>query len=170
MNGPAVPHNHIFTTATFGGGVSLLWLMLSAPPPASRVFSFRSRNIRLNLTQMIGHSPQVLQRASLHERLLHGHQIGSGAAIATQRLVGTLQSWHNPSMTTTVDQKHRAVIPFDPGDVLEIQQQSPDVVVLKRTKQAESARANLVRRNGRLVFVGEPVTTEEVKGLLDDFP
>jgi hypothetical protein len=31
-------------------------------------------------------------------------------------------------MTTTVDQKHRAVIPFRPGDVLEIEQQSLDVV------------------------------------------
>jgi hypothetical protein len=73
-------------------------------------------------------------------------------------------------MTTTVDQKHRAVIPFKPGDVLEIEQQGPDVVVLKRTKHAESGRAKLVRRKGRLVFVGEPVTTEEVRGLLEDFP
>jgi bifunctional DNA-binding transcriptional regulator/antitoxin component of YhaV-PrlF toxin-antitoxin module len=73
-------------------------------------------------------------------------------------------------MTTTVDQKHRAVIPFDPGDILEIQQQGPDVVVLKRTKQAESGRAKLVRREGRLVFVGEPVTTEQVKRLLEEFP
>jgi len=73
-------------------------------------------------------------------------------------------------MTTTVDQKHRAVTPFQPGDVLEIEQQSPDVVVLKRTKQAQSAKAQLVRRNGRLVFVGEPITTEQVKGLLEEFP
>jgi hypothetical protein len=73
-------------------------------------------------------------------------------------------------MTTTVDQKHRAVTPFRPGDVLEIEQQSPDVVVLKRTKQAESARPKLVRRNGRLVFVGEPITTKQVKRLLQDFP
>ena len=73
-------------------------------------------------------------------------------------------------MTTTVDQKHRAVIPFQPGDVLEIEQQSPDVVVLKRTQQAEIARAKLVRQEGRLVFIGEPITTEEVKGLLEDFP
>ena len=55
-------------------------------------------------------------------------------------------------MTTTVDQKQRAVTPFEPGDVLEIQQQGPDVVVLKRTKQAESGRAKLVRRKERLVF------------------
>ena len=73
-------------------------------------------------------------------------------------------------MTTTVDQKHRAVTPFNPGDVLEIQQRGPDVVVLKRTKLAKSSRAKLVRRKGRLVFVGDPVSTEEVKRLLVDFP
>jgi len=73
-------------------------------------------------------------------------------------------------MTTTVDQKHRAVTPFKPGDVLEIEQQSPDIVVLKRTKQAAVARPKLVRRNRRLVFVGEAMTTEEVKRLLEDFP
>jgi bifunctional DNA-binding transcriptional regulator/antitoxin component of YhaV-PrlF toxin-antitoxin module len=73
-------------------------------------------------------------------------------------------------MTTTVDQEHRAVIPFQPGDVLEVEQRSPDVVVLKRTKLAEPARPKLVRRAGRLVFVGEPITTAEVKRLLEDFP
>ena len=73
-------------------------------------------------------------------------------------------------MTTTVDQKHRAVIPFKPGDVLEVEQQSPDVVVLKRSKPAASTRPKLVRRNGRLVFVGEPITTEEVNRLLENFP
>ena len=52
-------------------------------------------------------------------------------------------------MTTTVDQKRRAVIPFKPGDVLEIEQPSPEVVVLRRTKPAESARPRLVRREGR---------------------
>ncbi len=62
------------------------------------------------------------------------------------------------------------MIPFKPGDVLEIEQQSADVVVLKRTKPAKSARPKLVRREGRRVFVGEPITTEEVKGLLEDFP
>ncbi len=73
-------------------------------------------------------------------------------------------------MTTTVDEKRRAVIPFRPGDVLEIEQPSPDVVVLKRTKPAERTRPRLVRRSGRLVFVGEPLRTEEVKELLEDFP
>ena len=73
-------------------------------------------------------------------------------------------------MTTTVDEKHRAVTPFQPGDVIEIEQQSPDVVVLKRRKHAKTSEAKLVRRGGRLVFVGEPITTEEVKSLLEDFP
>jgi hypothetical protein len=72
-------------------------------------------------------------------------------------------------VTTTVDQKHRAVTPFEPGDVLEIEQ-SPDVVVLKRTKHSASARPKLVRRNGRLVFVGESTTTDEVDKMLEDFP
>lgn len=73
-------------------------------------------------------------------------------------------------MTTTVDQKRRILTPFQPGDVLEIEQQSPDLVVLKRTKQAQNAAPKLVRRDGRLVFVGAPITTDEVKGLLEDFP
>ena len=73
-------------------------------------------------------------------------------------------------MTTTVDQKRRALTPFKPGDVLEIEQQSPDIVVLKRTKQAKRAKTKLVRRKGRLVFIGEPITTAEVKRLLEDFP
>jgi len=73
-------------------------------------------------------------------------------------------------MTTTVDQQRRAVTPFKPGDVLEIEQQSPDVVILKRTKLAAIARPKLVRRNGRLVFVGEATTTDEVNRMLEDFP
>jgi bifunctional DNA-binding transcriptional regulator/antitoxin component of YhaV-PrlF toxin-antitoxin module len=79
-------------------------------------------------------------------------------------------SCDNPLMTTTVDQRHRAVTPFKPGDVLEIEQRSPDVVVLKRTKQAVCARPKLVRRNRRLVFIGGATTTEEVNRLLEDFP
>lgn len=86
------------------------------------------------------------------------------------RLVGTLSSWDTPFVTTTVDQKGRVLIPFKPGDVLEIEKQSPDIVILKRTKQAKGAPANLVRRKGRLLFVGEPITTSEVKKMLEDFP
>ena len=60
--------------------------------------------------------------------------------------------------------------PFAPGDVLEIERQSLDVVVLKRTKQAASTQPKLVRRNRRLVFVGEATTTDEVNRLPEDFP
>ena len=60
--------------------------------------------------------------------------------------------------------------PFRPGDVLEIEQQSPDVVVLKRMRRARGARPKLIHRKGRLVFVGEPITTEEVNKLIEDFP
>ena len=83
-------------------------------------------------------------------------------------LVGLHASWDNAYVTTMVDQKRRAVIPFKPGDVLEVEQPSPDIVVLKRTKSG--GRAKLVRRNGRLVFVGEPITTGKVKRLLSEFP
>jgi hypothetical protein len=95
---------------------------------------------------------------------------GDAGTRGSRRLVQMLASWDNLRMTTTVDQKHRAVTPFRPGDVLEIEQQSPDIVALKRTKQAQVAKANLVRRNGRLVFVGEPIMTEQVKSLLEEFP
>ena len=86
------------------------------------------------------------------------------------RLVGTPSSWDTPFVTTTVDQKGRVLIPFKPGDVLEIERQSPDIVVLKRTRQVKSAPAKLVRRKGRLLFVGESITTQDVKTLLEDFP
>jgi len=73
-------------------------------------------------------------------------------------------------MVTTVDQKRRALTPFKPGDVLEIEQQSPDVVVLKRPSQAANARPKLARRNRRLVFIGEAMTTDDVKRFIEDFP
>ncbi|MGA2657986.1 MAG: hypothetical protein ABSH34_10755, partial [Verrucomicrobiota bacterium] len=70
-------------------------------------------------------------------------------------------------MTTTVDRRHRAVIPFKPGDVLKIEKQSPDIVVLKRMKSVERPRPRLVKRRGRLVFVGDRITTQGVKSLLE---
>jgi hypothetical protein len=108
-----------------------------------------------------------------HVNSRHGSSRQTGASASRPQrtvLAGLVLSCDNPFMTTTVDQKHRAVTPFKPGDVLEIEQPSADVVVLKRTKQAAGARPKLVRRNGRLVFVGEATTTEEVKRLLEDFP
>ena len=41
-------------------GRFLVSLAPSTPPPASRMFRLRSRNIILNLTQMVGHCSQVL--------------------------------------------------------------------------------------------------------------
>jgi hypothetical protein len=79
-------------------------------------------------------------------------------------LAGLGSSCDNPLMATTVHHKHRAVTPFRPDDVLEIEQQSPDVVVLKRTKHAASARPRLVRRNHRLVFVGEAISRSLKEG------
>ena len=90
--------------------------------------------------------------------------------LRSRRLVVRAMPWDTRRMKTTVDQEHRAVTPFQPGDVLEVEQQSPDVVVLKRTKQAAGAKAKLVQRDGRLVFVGEEITTEDVKRSLEDFP
>ena len=84
--------------------------------------------------------------------------------------MGARAVWHNFSMTTTVDRRHRAVIPFKPGDVLKIEKQSPDIVVLKRMKSVERPRPRLVKRRGRLVFVGDRITTQGVKSLLEDFP
>ncbi len=94
----------------------------------------------------------------------------ASGGVQRRGLAGPGASCDNLLMTITVDQKRRAVIPFKPGDVLEIVQQSPDVVVLKRTKQGEDAKPKLVRRSGHLVFVGAPTTTKEVKRLLEDFP
>ena len=84
--------------------------------------------------------------------------------------MGAPAAWHNLPMTTTVDERHRAVIPFKPGDVLEVEKQSPDIVALKRMKSTERPKARLVKRKGRLVFIGEPITTQDVRSLLEDFP
>ncbi|MEO5802532.1 MAG: hypothetical protein ABIR24_03315 [Verrucomicrobiota bacterium] len=76
-------------------------------------------------------------------------------------------------MTTTLDAKKRAVlIPFSAGDVIQIEPQSEDVLVLRRMKPAidKQFKPRLVRRkNGDLVSVGgKPVTSAEVKRLLED--
>ena len=108
------------------------------------------------------------------KRALPKSRAGNSSAAMLRALSRTLvelaRPWNSLFMTTTVDKKQRAVTPFKPGDVLEVEQQSPDVVVLKRTKQVDTPKAKLERRNGRLVFVGEPITTDDVKGLLEDFP
>ena len=74
-------------------------------------------------------------------------------------------------MTTTVDQRRRAVLPFRPGDVLEVEKQTEDVIVLRRMKAAVGPRPKLVRRRGRLVFAGgAAISSEEVKRILEEFP
>ena len=75
-------------------------------------------------------------------------------------------------MTTTLDQKQRAVIKaFQPGDVIKIEPHGADIVVLKRMKPAQFPRPKLVRVKGELFGKGgKRVTTEEVKRLLEDEP
>lgn len=75
-------------------------------------------------------------------------------------------------MTTTVDSQHRAVLKkFAPGDILDVQDQGPDVVVLRRMKPPRQSKARLVRRKGELIAVGGPkLTGDEVKAIIDDWP
>jgi hypothetical protein len=77
-------------------------------------------------------------------------------------------------VTTTLDSKLRAVIKtktFRPGDVLQIEEQSTDVVVLKRMRPAAGPKARLVKKNGELFVVGGPkVTEEQIKEALAEFP
>jgi hypothetical protein len=71
-------------------------------------------------------------------------------------------------MTTTVDQRRRAVLPFKTGDVLAIEKQSPDVVVLKRMKPAQLPRPKLVRIDGELFSSGgEPLRNEDVRRIIE---
>ena len=76
-------------------------------------------------------------------------------------------------MNATIDAKHRAQIKhFAVGDLVRIEPQSEDVVVLRRLKPAPDKcyKPRIVRRkNGELVSVGgKPVTSEEVKRILED--
>lgn len=68
-------------------------------------------------------------------------------------------------MKTTVDNSRHVVLPFEPGDVLDIKCTGPDVLIVKRL--ASAAQPQLVMENGELVGVGGlPVTTEEVAQLV----
>ncbi|MBA4148205.1 MAG: hypothetical protein H0X66_08815 [Verrucomicrobia bacterium] len=76
-----------------------------------------------------------------------------------------------PRVTTTVDERHRAVLKaFDPGDVLDIEQVGSDVVVLKSMKPAQLPKPKLVRnKQGDLVFVGgKRITNEDVRRMIED--
>ncbi len=77
--------------------------------------------------------------------------------------------WDNPRMTTTVDQRRRAILPFKPGDVLSVEQQGVDIVVLKRMKPAQLPKPKLVRIGGELFSSGGgPLTNESVRRMLED--
>ena len=73
-------------------------------------------------------------------------------------------------MTTTIDQRHRAVIKnFAPGDVVQVEPQSDDVVILRRIKPAPSPKPRLVRINGELFSAGgRPVTSEDVREIIEE--
>jgi hypothetical protein len=72
-------------------------------------------------------------------------------------------------MTTTVDQRRRAVLPFKPGDVLAIEKQSPDVIVLKRMRPSELPKPRLVRIKGELFSAGGgSLSNDEVRRLIED--
>ena len=76
-------------------------------------------------------------------------------------------------MTTTLDAKKRAVLsPFSAGDIVQIEPQSEDVLVLRRMRAVSGRefKPRVVRRkNGDLVVTGgKPITTDEVKRMLED--
>lgn len=73
-------------------------------------------------------------------------------------------------MTTTVDQRRRAVLPFKPGDILAVEKHSADIVVLKRVKKpAQIVRPKLVRIKGELFSSGgEPLSSEDVRHMIED--
>jgi hypothetical protein len=75
-------------------------------------------------------------------------------------------------MTTTIDSRQRAVIKtFKPGDILEIEEQSPDVVVLKRMRPTELPKPKLVKIKGELFSKGGGrLTNDEVRRLIEDEP
>ena len=74
-------------------------------------------------------------------------------------------------MRATLDDKRRAVLPpqFSPGDVVDIEPQGPDVLIVRRMKQAPLPKARLVRRPGGLVAVGgKTIDSDEVKRMIED--
>lgn len=79
--------------------------------------------------------------------------------------------WDIPRVTTTIDDRHRAVLKmFQPGDVAQIEQDGPDVVILRRMKPVEKKKPRLVKRNGELFSDGPRLTNEDVKRMLEDEP
>jgi hypothetical protein len=74
-----------------------------------------------------------------------------------------------PAMTTTVDQRRRAVLPFKPGDVLHVERQTPDTVVLRRMEPVKHPKPKVVRIKGELFSKGGgPLTSEEVRRMIEE--
>lgn len=74
-------------------------------------------------------------------------------------------------MTTTVDQRRRAVLPFKPGDIPAVERHSADIVVLKRMKPAQPVRPKLVRIKGELFSSGgAPLNNEDVRLIIETEP
>jgi hypothetical protein len=72
-------------------------------------------------------------------------------------------------MKTTVDESRRVLLPFEPGDVLDLERSGPDVVILKRVNQQQQGSHQLVVLNGELIGIGGPhVTTEDVRRMIED--
>jgi hypothetical protein len=74
-----------------------------------------------------------------------------------------------PAMTTTVDQRRRAVLPFKPGDVLQVEQQTPDTVVLRRMKAVTGPKPRVVLIDGELFSKGGGrLSSEEVRRMIEE--
>lgn len=77
-------------------------------------------------------------------------------------------------MTATLDSKLRVTVKtktFKAGDVAEIEEQGPDVVVLKRMRPAQPSKPKVVRVKGELFSEGGGrLTNEEVRRLIEDEP
>lgn len=71
-------------------------------------------------------------------------------------------------MKTTVDESRRVVLPFQPGDVLDMERNGPDTIILKRVNVAAEL-PRLVLENGELVGIGgTQVTTDDVRRMIED--
>lgn len=71
-------------------------------------------------------------------------------------------------MKITVDESRRVVLPFEPGDVLDIERTGPDVLILKRVNPRQQS-PRLVIEHGELVGVGgQSVTTEDVRRMIEE--
>ena len=77
-------------------------------------------------------------------------------------------------MTRIVDSEGRITLPptFHAGDVVEVEARGKDEVMLKRTKSVASSKPHLVQLDDGFTVIagGPPITNEDVKRALEDFP